>query len=93
MDEIQKILIKAGRKDLAQEYYKKTADIGDDWDKYQKVMYGLMESWKKYHQVLEKLDIDKKTKNDIINAWKNLYNIDEKIYKELQGKIHDEQRK
>ena len=29
MDEIQKVLIKAGRKDLAQEYYKKIANLAE----------------------------------------------------------------
>ena len=33
MDLIQKILVKAGRKDLAQKYYKKVAEV-DEYEKY-----------------------------------------------------------
>jgi len=32
MDEIQKVLVDAGRKDLAQKYYKKVAIRGKKWD-------------------------------------------------------------
>jgi len=58
MDEIQKALVKAGRKDLAQEYFKKTTSIEKkaeymeiiemhpDWDDITKLLKKVWKAWK-----------------------------------------------
>jgi len=59
MDEIQKVLIKQGRKDLAQQYYEKVARDGQMPQEYEKIIAdfkkGLVEIEKRKGLIDEKL--------------------------------------
>ena len=91
MDEIQKVLVKAGRKDLAEKYYNKVAGVG--YELYAKGLDRVVAQCNTISENAKNLAKEVRKNNDGINKKKKvikfMQNFLDSLNKEMKGIVSD----